>query len=93
MFNTLSKIFSQFMRPLGLGSLLVALAAMPSTAQALSNEQCDLNDDGTINVLDLFTIIGLLGTEAGEEKYRDGLDLVLCEHMPIYSSWRPPQLP
>lgn len=54
----------RFIRPLGLVSVLLALAALPLTSQALTSEQCDLTDDGIISVLDLYTIIGLLGTQA-----------------------------
>ena len=58
--------------------LAVALLVLTGLPQPLHAESAvsDLNDDGVVNVLDLFQIIGRLGTQAGEVGYREGLDLV-----------------
>ena len=53
---------------------LLALTGLPQPLQA-DPRVSDLNDDGVVNGLDLFEIIGRLGTRAGEEGYREGLDL------------------
>ncbi len=58
--------------------LAVALLVLTGLPQPLHAESAvsDLNDDGVVNVLDLFQIIGRLGTQAGEVGYREDLDLV-----------------
>ena len=60
-----------------LGTLLMLLGglAVPALAQ-VDAPTADITDDGNVNILDISTFIGLLGTQAGEVGYREGLDLV-----------------
>ena len=71
-------MYKTMLRRLRLVHIAVALLVLTVLPRPLHAESAvsDLNDDGVVNVLDLFQIIGRLGTQAGEVGYREGLDLV-----------------
>lgn len=66
------------LRLLGAGILSVAflgLAPQPAGAATVDANTADLNGDGRVNFVDFSAIVGRLFKRAGEEGYREGLDI------------------